>query len=134
MLSLVFSKAMFTTYQNEQVMASDGNLYLLQYGSYISKNIMEECIKKLDDYIIYYNDDKYYVHLGAYTNLDTALKMQEYFENKNIYTYLKNDYISDMDIIDKITQIDQKVLKEKDFNKYINYNKKILEILKSVVH
>lgn len=114
-------------------MISSGNLYLLQYGIFIDKNVMDENIKKLDDYIIYERDNKYYVHLGAYTNIDTAKKMQKYFENINIYTYIKNDYISDMKIIDKITEYDQKILNEKDYSKNILYNKKILKILKNIV-
>ena len=114
-------------------MISNGNIYLLQYASFINKDVMNENIKKLDDYIIYEHDDKYYVHVGAYYNLDTALKMQKYFENKNIYTYIKNDYISDFDIINKIKEVDNNILNEKDDNKIINLNKKILNILKNIV-
>ncbi len=124
---------MFSTYKVERAMISNGNIYLLQYASFINKDVMNENIKKLDDYIIYEHDDKYYVHVGAYYNLDTALKMQKYFENKNIYTYIKNDYISDSDIINKIKEVDNNILNEKDDNKIINLNKKILNILKNIV-
>lgn len=132
-LAYIFSKLVFKTYEVEQVMVSSGNIYLLQYASFINKDVMEENIKKLDDYIVYELDNKYYVHLGAYTNIDTAWKMQKYFENNNIYTYIKNDYLSNMEIIDKITEYDQKILEEKDFNKNLEYNKKILDILKNSV-
>lgn len=133
LLAYIFSKLVFSTYEVEQVMTSKGNIYLLQYGSYIDKNVMNECIKKLNDYIIYELDGKYYVHLGAYTNIDTAKKMQKYFKNQGIYTYIKNDYLSNIELIDEITKLDNKVLNEDDFNKNIKYNKKILEILKSIV-
>ena len=133
LLAYIFSKALFTTYETEQVMTSSGNIYLLQYGSYINKEVMNENIKKLDNYIIYEHDGKYYVHLGAYTNLETAKKMQNYFKNQNIYTYIKNDYLTNMDIIDKITIIDNKIFNENDFSKNIEYNQKILEILKNNV-
>ena len=133
LLAYIFSKLVFSTYEVEQVMTSKGNIYLLQYGSYIDKNVMNECIKKINDYIIYELDGKYYVHLGAYTNIDTAKKMQKYFKNQGIYTYIKNDYLSNIELIDEITKLDNKVLNEDDFNKNIKYNKKILEILKSIV-
>lgn len=133
LLAFIFSKAIFSTYELEQVMTSSGNIYLLQYGSYINKDVMEENIKRLDNYLIYHHEDKYYVYLGAYTNIDTAKKMQKYFESKNIFTYIKNDYISNMEIIDKITDIDEMILEEHDLNKNLDYNKKILEILKSIV-
>ena len=90
-LAFIFSKVVFTTYEVEQVMTSSGNIYLLQYGSYINKDVMKENIKELEDYIVYEHDNKYYVHLGAFTNIDTARKMQKYFEDINIYTYIKND-------------------------------------------
>ena len=114
-------------------MTSSGNIYLLQYASFINKDVMNENIRRLDDYIIYEHDNKYYVHVGAYINIDTAKKMQEYFKSKNIYTYLKNDYISDSDIISKIKEIDEKILNEKDYKNLIKYNKKILDILKNIV-
>lgn len=132
-LTYIFSKAIFSTYHEEQVMISSGNVYLLQYGSYINKDVMNESIRKIDDFLVYEIDGKYYVHLGAYTNIDTAKKMQKYFESKNIYTYIKNDYVGNMEIIDEITELDLKILNEDDFSKNIIYNKKILNILKNIV-
>ena len=131
-LAYVFSKMVFSTYEAEQVMNSSGNIYLLQYGSYISKDVLNENIKKLNDYLVFERDNKYYVYLGAYTNIDTAKKMQKYFINQSIYTYLKDDYISDMSIIDEITKYDHQILNEKDYSKIIFYNRKILDILKRV--
>lgn len=114
-------------------MTSNGNLYMLQYASFINKDIMNENIKKIKDYVIYEVDDKYYVYLGAYTNLETAKRMQKHFENESIYTYIKNDYMSDNTKILKIKDIDDKILDEKDNKKIIELNKKILNILKSNV-
>ena len=132
-LAYIFSKVIFKSYETEQVMKSSENIYLLQYGSYINKDVMNENIKRLDNYITYEHDNKYYVYVGAFTNLDTAKKMQNYFKNKNIYTYIKNDYITNMDIIDKITNLDEKILNEKESSKLIKYNKEILNIIKKRV-
>ena len=60
-------------------MESMGNIYLLQYGSFVNKQVMDELVKDLDDYIVYEHDNKYYVHLGAYINLETARKMQKIY-------------------------------------------------------
>ena len=132
-LALVFTKALFTSYEATEVMTSSGNIYLLQYGSFINKNVMNENIKNLDDYLIYEHDDKYYVYIGAYINIDTAKKMQKYFENENIYTYIKNDYIGDSGVINKIKEIDNKILNEDNYEKIITFNKEILNILKKDV-
>lgn len=114
-------------------MTSSGNIYLLQYGSYISEEVMNENIKKLDDYIVYFSDDKYYVYVGAYFNFDTANKMKKYFENDSIYTYIKNDYIGDSEVINEIKKIDKEILDEDNYNKIKENNKKILNILKNIV-
>ena len=114
-------------------MTSNGNIYLLQYGSFINKDVMNENIKKLNDYIIYEHEDKYYVHVGAYINLDTARKMQKYFENENIYTYIKNDYLGNSDIIKQIKELDKEILDDKNNNKLMENNRKILNLLKNYV-
>ena len=110
------------------VMTMDGNIYLLQYGSYISKEVMEESIKNLSYYLIQEVDDKYYVYLGATTDYLIAHRLQEYLENNNLYTYIKNDYLYDSDILDQIKEKEKKL--EKDISPLVI--KEILEILKSV--
>jgi hypothetical protein len=114
-------------------MTSSGNIYLLQYGSFINKDVMNENIKKLNDYIVYEHDDKYYVHVGAYINIDTAIKMQKFFENENIYTYIKNDYIGNSEVINKIKEVDKEILNEDNYEKIIENNKIILNLLKKGV-
>ena len=114
-------------------MISSGNIYLLQYGSYINKDVMNENIKSLKDYIIYFHNDKYYVYIGAYINIDTAMKMKKYFENENIYTYIKNDYISNSEVIDNIKKLDSLILNEDNYNKINEYNRQILNNIKIIV-
>ncbi len=111
-------------------MTMDGNIYLLQYGSYISKNVMEENIKKLDDYIIVEEDNKFYVYIGAFTSLRNAKGLQEELEQENIYTYIKNDYIGDSEIMNKIKKLDSEILS--DEKKLKENNKEILKILKKM--
>lgn len=125
---------MFTTYYNEKTLSSYGNVYLLQYGSYINKNVMEENIKKLDNYISYEDDGKYYVFLGMYTNLENAKKVSKIFEDKNIYTFIKNDYIDNNEIINKITNLEKNITEEEDANKIDEINNKILDEVESIVY
>ena len=129
-LCVVFSKAMFTTYRNETVMTSDGNLYLLQYGSYINKDVMEENVKRIEDYLVYEEDSKYYVYVGAYTDLMLSQEMQKVFENEGIYTYLKNDYYGNSDILNKISILEKNLYEKESMGDKLKINKEILEILK----
>ena len=114
-------------------MTSSGNIYLLQYGSFINKEVLNENVKRISDYLVYEHDDKYYVYVGGYINLDTAIKMQKYFENENIYTYIKNDYLSNSEVIESIKELDKKILDEKNYELIKENNKKILNILKNKV-
>ena len=84
MISLLFSKMIFSSYQTEKVMESFGNVYYLQYASFTSKEVMNDNIKKLDNYLLYEIDNKYYVYLGIYRNLDIARKMNILFENNGL--------------------------------------------------
>ena len=122
---------MFKSYESEKVMESMGNIYLLQYGSYVNKQVMDEMIKNLDDYVIYENDNKYYVYLGGYYNLETARKMQKIYYENNIHTYIKNDFISNTNLILKLTELDNKILTEEDNKKILEINKEILKLLKN---
>lgn len=131
-LCIVFAKAMFSSYETTQVMTSDGNLYLLQYGSYISRDVMEENVKKLDDYLTYETDNKYYVFLGAYTDLSIAKKVSKIFENKGLFTYIKNDYLGNSDVISKISSLEKSITMEDDEEKINEINRKIIEILKKL--
>ena len=119
---------MFTTYKTSSAMSIDGNIYILQYGSYISKDVMEENTKKLDNYLMIEEDDKYYVYLSVFTNKENALKMQKNYEKQNIYTYLKNDYISDEKLIERIKKMEEDV---KDFD-IKEVNKEIINELKKM--
>lgn len=125
---------MFSSYQNEQVLSSDGNVYLLQYGSYINQNVMNENIKKLDNYISYEDDGKYYVFLGCFTDLSNAKKMSKILENKNIYTYIKNDYLGNSEVVNKIKDLEKNIMENDDIKEISNINDEILNLLKNVVY
>ena len=133
LISIIFSKLIFSSYQAEQVMESYGNIYYLQYATFTNKEVMNDNIKKLDSYIIYDVDNKYYVHLGIYANLDTALKVKKILENDDVYTYIKSDYISDTLLIKEIRKNDNLVMEESDINKILEINKKNLEYVKNSI-
>lgn len=132
-IALLFSKIVFKSYKDEKVMESMGNIYLLQYGSYVNKDVMNEMVKKLDNYIIYEEDNKYYVYLGAYINLETARKMQKIYFDKGIHTYIKNDFLTDSKLISNIKELDIGILNENDNEKILIINDKILKLLKNSI-
>ncbi len=119
---------MFSSYKNETVMTMDCNIYLVQYGSYINKEVMMDNLDKLEDYITYEEDNKYYIFLGAYTDILNANRLKQILEEENIYTYIKNDYIGNSEVINKIKDL-EKIINEENI---LDINKKIIEILKNI--
>lgn len=114
-------------------MTMDGNIYLLQYGSYINPYVLEENVKKLDNYISYEEDGKYYVFLGGFTNLENAKKVSKILKDENIFTYIKNDYIGNSEIIRKVNEWEKNIQEEEDSNKILEINNQILKVLNDVL-
>ena len=112
-------------------MKSEGNVYILQYGIYTTKEVLNENIKKLSDYIVYENDNKYYVYLGVFVNYENAYKVSEMLEDGKIYTYIKNDYISDTELIKKINILDKKMNDLKKESEIKSLNREMLDLYKT---
>ena len=93
-------------------MTSDGNIYYLQYASFTKKDVMEENIKKLSNYLVIEENNKYYVYVGATTFLENAHRLKNILEDNGIYTYIKNDYLGNSEIINKIVRLDKEIIKE----------------------
>lgn len=113
-------KLIYKNYDGIEYLNDDGNIYYIQYGVYTSNDAAMKNVLNLDTYIIEELDEKYYVYLGITTNYDTALKVQELYREKNIYTYIRNDYVTNSEILNKLEEYDEK----------INNSENILSVLK----
>ena len=111
-------------------MILEGNIYFLQYGIYTKENVMNDVIKKLDNYFVIQEDNKYYVYLGAYITYSNALKMQKIFEDENIYTYIKNDYLNN-GLEDEIKKLDNEFKEEENKQNIKDINNKIINLFKN---
>lgn len=131
LIGAVFSNLLISSYQEETVMKSEGNVYLLQYGIYTTKEVLNENIKKLTDYIVYEKDNKYYVYLGIFVNYENAYKVSELLENSNIYTYIKNDYLGDSNLIKKLNILDEKMTDLKKEHEIKSLNREMLDLYKA---
>lgn len=131
LIGAVFSNLLISSYQEETVMKSEGNVYLLQYGIYTTKEVLNENIKKLTNYIVYEKDNKYYVYLGIFVNYENAYKVSELLENSNIYTYIKNDYLGDTNLIKKLNILDEKMTDLKKEHEIKSLNREMLDLYKA---
>lgn len=132
LIGIVFGNLIFDSYEAEEVMTSDGNVYMLQYGAYTDKSVMNENIKNLDKdiYITVYENEIYYVYLGITTNYDNALNLKKIYDDMDIFLYIKDNYLGNSQLIEKIKKLDNLMRNEKDISIVIDYAKRGLVLYK----
>lgn len=127
LIGYLFGSILFHNYKGIDYVNEDGNIYYLQYGVYTNKESAIENTKKLNNnYILKEMDDKYYVYLGVTENYDLALKLQNYYKDKNIYTYIRSDYVENSETLDKLKEYDNKI-KDTNEDEIINVMKEIFD-------
>ena len=127
LIGYLFGSILFHNYKGIDYVNEDGNIYYLQYGVYTNKESAIENTKKLNNnYILKEMDDKYYVYLGVTENYDLALKLQNYYKDKNIYTYIRSDYVENSETLDKLKEYDNRI-KDTNEEEIINVMKEIFD-------
>ena len=116
-IGYVFGNIIFNNYEGKEYIESDGNIYYVQYGVYTTEEAAKENSQKLDNYKIVELDDKYYIYLGVTTSYNTALQIQNFYKEKNIYTYIRSDYVNNSETLDILKQFDSKIKDEEDISK-----------------
>ena len=110
LVGYLFGYLIYGNYNGIEYIENDGNIYYVQYGVYTSNEAAYENTSNLDNYIIQENDDKYYVYLGVTTSLNNALKIQEYYKEKDIYTYIRDDYVKNSETLSLLNEYDLKIV------------------------
>ena len=127
LLGYLFGNFIFKNYQGTKYIEEDGNIYFLQYGVYTNEEAAISNTQKLTNYKIYVLDDKYYVYLGITSNYDVALKLQNIYKQKNIYTYIRKDYVENSETLNILKKYDKKIENLDNEEQLENVMKEILE-------
>lgn len=105
----LFGNLIYKNYSGIEYLNEDGNIYYVQYGVYTSQDAALSNASNLDNYLIQEMDDKYYVYLGITTNYNTALKLQNLYNEQDIHTYIRSDYVSNSETLNKLKEYDLKL-------------------------
>ena len=105
----LFGYLIYGNYKGSEYIESDGNIYYVQYGAYTSNEAALSNASNLNNYLILEEDDKYYVYLGITTSLNSALKIQNFYEEKDIYTYIRDDYVENSETLKILKEYDLKL-------------------------
>lgn len=130
LIGIIFGNLIFDSYETEAVMSSDGSVFMLQYGAYTNKEVMDENIKNLDSssYIVSFVNDIYYVYFGITTNYYNALNISKIYKKQDIFLYIKENYIGKSSVISEIKKIDSLMKDETNNEKVLEYVKDGLNI------
>ncbi len=109
LVGYLFGNVIYKNYEGIEYQEDDGNIYYVQYGVYTSNEAALENVKGLDSYVIKELDDKFYVYLGVTTNYATALKIQNIYKDKNVYTYIRSDYVTNSETLNRLKEFDLKL-------------------------
>lgn len=121
-----FISIMLTSGNSLDVDVPDGNIYYIQYGVYTSKETALNNVNNIESYIMSESDEKYYVYLGITTNYDHAVKIQKMYLDKNIYTYIRGDYVNDTKLLEELTEYDELITAD-------SKNSEIYEVMNEVL-
>ena len=105
----LFGNLIYKNYSGIEYLNEDGNIYYVQYGVCTSQDSALSNASNLDNYLIQEMDDKYYVYLGVTTNYNTALKIQNLYNEQDIHTYIRSDYVSNSETLNKLKEYDLKL-------------------------
>ena len=114
LIGYLFGHLVFKNYDGREYLDEDGNIYYVQYGVYNSNEAALSNASKLSNYTIKEIDEKFYVYLGVSTSLDTALKIQDLYKEKDIYTYIRADYVNNSETLEKLKEYDELIQEKSD--------------------
>ena len=123
----LFGHLIYKNYDGGKYQDFDGNIYFVQYGVYTNNEAALENSKNLDNYIIKEIDDKYYVYLGITTSYNNALKIQELYNDKDIYTYIRSDYVENSETLNMLNEYDLRIEKASEEEEIKTVIKEIFE-------
>ena len=126
LIGYLFGLIIFKNYDGSEYVNEDGNIYYVQYGVYTTKEAAISNSQKLNNYKMLTQDDKYYIYLGITSNYNIALKLQEYYKQKSIYTYIRTDYVENSETLNILKEYDLK-LENVDGNEIESVMKEIFE-------
>lgn len=80
--------------------------YFLQEGVYSDQEILENNLSKLNQKVIDYRNEKFYVYVGITKDKDAAIKLQNIYNQEKINVTLKERYLDNEEFSNDVAQFD----------------------------
>ena len=90
----------------KEIVSKNESFYFLQEGVYEKKENLEKNIKNLEQKVVDYQDNKYYVYVGITKNKNIAQKIKKIYAKKGLNLYEKVKTISNEEFTNNVTQFD----------------------------
>ncbi len=106
-LGSLFGNFMFDQYRkNEMVFNEQNKVYYFQQGIYDSIEEYESATSNLPFKVLEVIEGKYYCYVGMTKNSDNIDKLNSYFMNLGIETYINEKIIDNFEFINNLVQFD----------------------------
>ena len=111
----------------------NNDFYLLQLGTYDTKEIMQRDTRDINPKVYEVKNDKYYVYVGISSNMNNLNKIKDIYKDEELTTKVIN--IKDEEFINNLRQFDILIDNTNDKDEILtieevvlsSFNKKILE-------
>lgn len=111
----------------------NNDFYLLQLGTYDTKEIMQRDTRDINPKVYEVKNDKYYVYVGISSNMNNLNKIKDIYKDEELTTKVIN--IKDEEFINNLRQFDILIDNTDDKDEILtieevvlsSFNKKILE-------
>lgn len=109
---------MFNQYDSydglKTVMTTGDKIYLIQQGVYSSNESMEKNTTAFEHYIYTFQDDKYYVYVGATKELENLEKLKGYYKELGYDIYVKETMTTNKEFLDILENYDAMLMQTTD--------------------
>jgi len=134
-ITILVADIFYKKYQEgyKDVFSDTNSLYFLQQGAYNNLDVIKKNCKKLEQYIIVEENDKYYVYVGVTKDKILADKIKATFKEEEIDLYVKEVYINDQTFVNEVEQYDVLLDTSKTMKEINSVMKSVLATYEEIV-
>lgn len=108
-IGLFFGKTFFDVYDSSSLTVFDekGKVYMLQIGTYSTKDAMSTAFKNYEDFLYIKGDDGYNLYVGITKSSQIANKIKELYKKDGYSIYIKENIEDDKSFLSLLEEYDK---------------------------
>ena len=133
-IGYIFGNILFGNNKELWKIKKEKNMYyFLQEGVYSNKENLQNNLKKLNNKVIDYKNNKYYVYIGITKDLEVANKLKEIYNQKGIKIYQKKKDIKSEEFSANVEQFDLLIKETKEEEQILTIEEVVLANYEEII-